>query len=119
MPSSNAENVEEFYKNEVFDALLADLSKVFDCFNHELLQKCVCVCVYTLSLASFFRLQDVCDILEMCGSTTLCCQYCWVLLPSSFICISKSIIFHLQRRNSSMPTNWREKDMIYWQPAKK
>ena len=30
---------------------------------------CVCVCVYNLSTAGFFRLQDVCYILEMFGST--------------------------------------------------
>ena len=33
--------------------------------------------------------------------------------PSSFTSISESIIFHLQRRNSSPPKNWRENDMIY------
>ena len=42
-----------------------------------------------------------------------------VLLPSFFISISKSIIFHLQRRNSSPPKNWIENDMIYWNPAKR
>ena len=34
----------------------------------------------------------------------------WILLPSSIISVSKSIIFHLQRRNSSLPTNWRENE---------
>ena len=35
------------------------------------------------------------------------------LWPSSFIYISESIIFHLQRRNSKLPKNCRENDMIY------
>ena len=36
----------------------------------------MCVCVYTLSPAGFFWLQDVCDILEMFGSTIFCWEYC-------------------------------------------
>ena len=44
--------------------------------------------------------------------------FIWVLLPSSFISISKSILFHLRRRNSSPPKNCRENDMIYCAPAK-
>ena len=35
----------------------------------------VCVCVYTLPPAGFFRLHDVCDIGEMFGSTIFCCEY--------------------------------------------
>ena len=42
----------------------------------------------------------------------------WVLLPSSFISASKNVVFHLQRRNSSTLTNWREND-ICCQPAKR
>ena len=45
--------------------------------------------------------------------------FIWVLLPSSFISISESIIFHFQRRNSSPPKNWRENDIIYCTPAKR
>ena len=37
---------------------------------------CVFVCVYSLSAAGFFRLQDVCGILEMFGSTIFCCECC-------------------------------------------
>ena len=37
-----------------------------------LMLTCVCVCVYTLSPAGFFRLQDACDILEMFGSMIFC-----------------------------------------------
>ena len=57
-----------------------------------------CVCVYALSPAGFFRLQDVCDILEMFGSMIFCCEHCWGLLPSSCISVSENVIFHLQRR---------------------
>ena len=58
---------------------------------------CVCVCVYTLPPVDFFRLHDVCDIRETFGSTIFCCEYYWGLLQKSFISISESIIFHLQR----------------------
>ena len=37
---------------------------------------CECVCAYPLSPAGFFRLLDVCDILEMFGSRIFCCEYC-------------------------------------------
>ena len=36
----------------------------------------------------------------------------WVLLPSSFISISESILFHLQRRKLQPFSYWRENDMI-------
>ena len=36
----------------------------------------------------------------------------WVLLPSSFISISESILFHLQRRKLQPTAYWRENDMI-------
>ena len=77
----------------------------------------LCVCVFILfHYKGFFRLQDVWGILEGYRSTILCC------VPSSFISISKNVIFYLQRRNSSTPTTgekticyiaWR-KDDIYW-----
>ena len=37
-----------------------------------------------------------------------------VLLPSSFISVSKKVIFHLQRWTSSTPTNWRETIWYIW-----
>ena len=43
----------------------------------------------------------------------------WVLLPSSLIFVSENVIFHLQKRNFSSPTNWRENDMIYFEYAKR
>ena len=36
----------------------------------------------------------------------------WVFLPSSFISISESILFHLQRRKLQPTAYWRENDMI-------
>ena len=86
---------------------------------HEKLPTCVCVFIF-LHREGFFRLQDVQDILERDGSTILCCEYLsGCFLPSSFISISESIIFHLQRRNSNPPKNWREFEMIYWNSAKR
>ena len=72
----------------------------------------VCVCVYTLPPVGFFRLHDICDIREKFGSTIFCCGYFWALLPSSFISISESILFHLQRRKLQPTAYWRENDMI-------
>ena len=70
---------------------------------------CVCVCVYTLPPVSFFRLHDFCDIREKFGSMIFFCEYFYRLLPSSFISISESIIFHLQRRKLQPTAYWREK----------
>ena len=85
----------------------------------EIVGRCVCVFIF-FHREGFFRLQDVQDILERYGSTILCCEYLsGCFLPSSFISISESIIFHLQRRNSSSPNNWREYEVIYWNPAKR
>ena len=78
----------------------------------------VCVCVYTLPPAGFFRLHDVCDIGEMFGSTIFCCEYYEGLLPSSLISIPKFMIFHLQRRNLQLTVYWRENDMILCAPRK-
>ena len=36
----------------------------------------------------------------------------WLLLPSFFISISESILFHLQRRKLQLFSYWRENDMI-------
>ena len=63
----------------------------------------LCVCIF-FHRGGFFRLQDVCDILEGYGSTVLCCEYrfrCFCQVPS--FSISKYVIFHLRRRNSSSP----------------
>ena len=75
---------------------------------------CVCVClfVYTLPPAGFFRLHDVCDMCEIFRSVIFCCEYYQGLLPSSFISIFESIIFHLQRRKLQPTAYWRENDML-------
>ena len=70
------------------------------------------VYVYTLLPAGFFRLHDVCDIRERFGSTIFCCEYYVGLLQSSFISVSESIIFHLQRRKLQPTAYWRENNMI-------
>ena len=36
----------------------------------------------------------------------------WVLLPNSFISISESILYHLERRKFRPCSYWRENDMI-------
>ena len=111
------------YSNaELFFVLLFPLVDRLASFYRLILDTLVCwccVCVYTLPQAGFFRLQDVCDIPEMFGSTIFCCEYCYGRLPNSFISISELMIFHLQRRNSSPPKNWIENDIIYWNPAKR
>ena len=81
------------------------------CFLYFLV-RFLCVWVYTLPPVGFFRLRDIRDIREKFGSTIFCCEYFWVLLPSSFISISESILFHLQRRKLQPTAHWRENDMI-------
>ena len=53
----------------------------------------------------FFRLQDIWDILEgyVRINDLVLWILIWVLLPNFFISVSKSIIFHLQRRNYNSP----------------
>ena len=82
------------------------------------LPDCVCV-LYTLPPVGFFRLHDMCDIREKFGSTIFCCEYFSVLLPSSFISISESILFHLQRRKLQPTAYWRENDMICLESVEK
>ena len=86
----------------------------------------VCMCVFiTFHREGLFQLEDVCDILEGYGSTMLCCEYyCWCFCQvPSFPFLNNYVIFHLWRRNSSLPTTgektiWynssRRKDDILW-----
>ena len=59
----------------------ADFEQVNTSFQNSIASMCVCVCVcmcvciYTLPPAGYFRLQDVCDILEVFGSAIFCCEY--------------------------------------------
>ena len=80
---------------------------------------CVCVCMYVcVCVFILFHL------LVSSGCTTsviyvrssdqrsFVVSIFWVLLPSSFISISESILFHLQRRKLQPFSYWRENDMI-------
>ena len=87
---TNASNIPYYFEQDF-------VSEVSTCLPSYLLLTCVCVC--TLPPVGFFRLHDVCDIRERFRSTIFCSEYFQGLLPSSFISISESIIFHLQRRN--------------------
>ena len=93
----------------------------FSTLRKELFIYCfhVCVCVYALPPIGFFRLHDICDIREKFGSTIFCCEHFWVLLPGSFISISESILFHLQRRKLQPTAYWRENDMICLESVEK
>ena len=78
---------------------------------------CVCVCVFFYMYVCFYTLPPWRPL-----PTARCLRHTWgvrindamlwvlfqVLLPSSFISVFENVIFHLQRRNSSTPTNWRE-----------
>ena len=82
---------------------------------HWCLCVCVCVCVYILPpwrLLSTARCPR--HTWEVLINDLMLWIFIWVLLPSSFISSFISfIIFHLQRRNSNLPKNWRENDMMY------
>ena len=83
----------------------------------------VCVCVYTLPP---WRLLPTARCLRHTWGVRINDVMLWVsfqvLLPSSFISISKNVIFHLERRNSRSPatgekTIWYmvlRTDDIYW-----
>ena len=75
----------------------------------------VCVCVYTLPPR---RPLPSARCLGHTWGAHINDVMLWVsfqvLLPSSSISISENIIFHLQRPNSSTPTNWRETISYIW-----
>ena len=74
---------------------------------------CVCVCVYILPLWRFLpTARCLRHVWEVRINDLVLWIFLWAFLPSPFISISESIIFHLQRRNFSQPKNWRENDMI-------
>ena len=94
-------------------------------YRYVILFSCVCVCVRVCVFILFHCKGFFC--LQRCLwhtwgvriSDLVLWVLFWVLLPSSFISISKNVIFHLQKRNYSTLANWRENDMICWQPAKR
>ena len=75
---------------------------------------CVCVCVYILPpwrLLPTVRCPR--HAWELRINDLVLWIFIWVLLPSSFISVFKSTLFHLQRRNSSPPKNTGEKTIWY------
>ena len=76
---------------------------------------CMCMCVWGSFITSatiygtYLRVQINDLVLRV---------LCWVLLPSFFISVSKNVIFHLQRQNSSTLTTV-EKTICYIAPAER
>ena len=107
------------------DTWLVNFSKyfVFHFFFQLGFMVFVCVCVYTLPP---WRLLPTARCLRHIWGVRINDVMLWVsfqvLLPSSFISISKNVIFHLERRNSRSPatgekTIWYmvlRTDDIYW-----
>ena len=107
------------------DTWLVNFSKyfVFHFFFQLGFMVFVCVCVYTLPP---WRLLPTARCLTHTWGVRINDVMLWVsfqvLLPSSFISISKNVIFHLERRNSRSPatgekTIWYmvlRTDDIYW-----
>ena len=107
------------------DTWLVNFSKyfVFHFFFQLGFMVFVCVCVYTLPP---WRLLPTARCLRHTWGVRINDVMLWVsfqvLLPSSFISISKNVIFHLERRNSRSPatgekTIWYmvlRTDDIYW-----
>ena len=74
---------------------------------------CVCVCVFMLFhlLVSSGCTTSVIYV-RSSDQRSFVVSIFWVLLPSSFISISESILFHLQRRKLQPTAYWRENNMI-------
>ena len=99
----------------------SNLEKFVSYVEKNVFHRYLCVCVYILPL---WRLLSTArcprHTWEVRINDLMLGIFIWVLLPSSFISSFISfIIFHLQRRNSNLPKNWRENDMIYCAPAKR
>ena len=72
----------------------------------------VCVCLYSSTCWFLPAARHLRHTWEVRINDLFCCEYFWVLLPSSFISISESILFHLQRRTLQPTAYWRENDLI-------
>ena len=73
----------------------------------------LCVCVFMLFhvlVSSGFTTSVI--YVRCSDQRSFVVSISWVLLPSSFISISESILFHLQRRKLQPLYYWRENDMI-------
>ena len=110
------------YMNEIFT--LRKISRV--CSNYKLNLDaptinqvrfgggvCVCVCVFMLFhlLVSSGCTTSVIYV-RSSDQRSFVVSIFWALLPTSFISISGSILFHLQRRKLQPFSYWRENDMI-------
>ena len=83
---------------------------------------CICMYMYVYVCICMYMYVYVCICLYMYGYNFVRAEkqskqiqpvvLCVVPLPSSFISVSESIIFHLQRRKLQPVTNWRENDVI-------
>ena len=71
----------------------------------------VCVCLYSSTCWFLLAAQHLWHTWEV-RINDLLLWVLWELLPSSFISISESILFHLQRRKLQPSAYWRENDMI-------
>ena len=87
----------------------------FLCKNDKLFTvfMCLCVCVFMLFhlLVSSSCMTSVIYVRSL-DQRSIVVSIFWVLLPSSFISISESILFHLQRRKLQPTAYWRENNMI-------
>ena len=72
---------------------------------------CVCVCLYSSTCWFLPAAQRLWHTWEVRINDLLLWVFCY-LLSGSFISISESILFHLQRRKLQPTAYWRENDMI-------
>ena len=81
-----------------------------------------CVCLFIrFHRESLFRLQDIWDILERYGSTMLCSVSFQMLLPNSFIYVSKNVIYIFSKDPQRRKLQWAqtgEKTAWYMVPQK-
>ena len=89
------------------------LNRVVNNFNFPVCYCALCVCVFMLFhlLVSSGCTASVIYV-RSSDQRSFVVSIFWVLLPSSFISISESILFHLQRRKLQPSAYWRENDMI-------
>ena len=79
---------------------------------------CVCVCVCVCLYSSTVEASSDCKISWWVRiSNVMLWVLFQVLLPSSFISISKYVMFHLRRQNSSSPKT--EEKMIWYKVSRK
>ena len=102
----------ERYILDVWQGSEYDFAKYFkfQVFCTILVCVCMCVCVFILFHRKGFFLLQRC-LWHNWGiriNDLVSWVLVWVLLPNSFISVSKNVIFHLQRQKSSTLTIWRD-----------